>query len=560
LKDVSNQLAAPPLYIAIRSEKLPVWEIPSSGDSSPCPELTGKWRRSFNCVGLALSMGATGMFCSLGAVASPDPVNANAPDVPLPRLLANSQTVPLQAPVLLSAAEVERSGEPNLQPSVSAPKLEGQDAQEGVMEQAQEEIPSLEPLAAAVPAPVSVAVADVSQPIQVIPPPEVEVPIYSSLPALEANQPEGPLPTPTQVAAVGLDSPVSLSVVKAPEASPRLAESEFPPQESQPAPQLPALLPLQRRTETAELATPAPQTASISLPPAPAVTALNPQSPVSIPVLPPLEAESPQAIAPPVLLPANTAPRSQYQVRVGDTLNSIAKQHGLSTAQLIRANGISNPNHLKVSQTLVIPQTQETDLLAQVPSENFGDTAPARSLSRLQRQYQPREQIIGAAPATPDAYNDSLQLPLGQEVGPKLPPLSTPDFPEAPTQFTGYIWPAQGVLTSGFGRRWGRMHRGIDIAGPIGTPIVAAAAGYVVSSGWNSGGFGNLVKIRHEDGSVTYYAHNHRLLVRTGDYVQQGQQIAEMGSTGRSTGPHLHFEIRPDGKRAVNPMALMARR
>jgi len=103
------------------------------------------------------------------------------------------------------------------------------------------------------------------------------------------------------------------------------------------------------------------------------------------------------------------------------------------------------------------------------------------------------------------------------------------------------------------------MHRGIDIAAPIGTPVYAAAAGVVTYSQWNSGGFGNLVEIRHADGTLTLYAHNHRNLVRVGQYVQQGEQIAEMGSTGRSTGPHVHFEIRPQGRGAVDPMIFLRR-
>ncbi|MEB3229045.1 MAG: peptidoglycan DD-metalloendopeptidase family protein [Synechocystis sp.] len=195
---------------------------------------------------------------------------------------------------------------------------------------------------------------------------------------------------------------------------------------------------------------------------------------------------------------------------------------------------------------------------------------PRQDLAQLQRQYAPQaqrttfstlpSQIIGAAPSPVQDYNHSLQIPVGQEVSPELPPLNTPDFPKSPGQFTGYSWPAKGVLTSGYGRRWGRMHRGIDIAGPIGTPIMAAASGEVISAGWNAGGFGKLVKIRHADGSITYYAHNNRILVRQGEYVEQGQQVAEMGSTGRSTGPHLHFEIRPDGKSAINPIALLPRK
>ena len=129
---------------------------------------------------------------------------------------------------------------------------------------------------------------------------------------------------------------------------------------------------------------------------------------------------------------------------------------------------------------------------------------------------------------------------------------------ENSSQFS-YIWPAKGTITSGYGMRRGRMHKGIDIAAPIGTPILAAAGGEVISAGWNSGGFGNLVKIKHPDGNMTLYAHNHRILVAQGQEVRQGQQIAEMGSTGRSSGPHLHFEIHLNGRSAVNPIFYLPR-
>jgi murein DD-endopeptidase MepM/ murein hydrolase activator NlpD len=119
----------------------------------------------------------------------------------------------------------------------------------------------------------------------------------------------------------------------------------------------------------------------------------------------------------------------------------------------------------------------------------------------------------------------------------------------------GFGWPARGTLTSRFGRRWGRMHKGIDIAGPVGTPINAAADGTVIAAGWSSGGYGNLVEVRHSDGTTTRYGHNSRLSVSVGQTVRQGQQVAEMGSTGHSTGSHLHFEIRPSGGDAVNPIA-----
>ncbi|MDJ0746855.1 MAG: LysM peptidoglycan-binding domain-containing M23 family metallopeptidase [Xenococcaceae cyanobacterium MO_167.B27] len=175
------------------------------------------------------------------------------------------------------------------------------------------------------------------------------------------------------------------------------------------------------------------------------------------------------------------------------------------------------------------------------------------------------------APTSANDYDEILQLSLANPITPELPPLSShekylPNYlpnilpNRSNNSFNGYIWPARGTFTSGFGWRWGRMHKGIDIAAPIGTPILAAASGEVISAGWNRGGFGNLVKIRHSNGSVTLYAHNNRIYVRRGQRVKQGQQIAEMGSTGFSTGPHLHFEIRPNGRHSVNPMAHLPRK
>lgn len=172
-----------------------------------------------------------------------------------------------------------------------------------------------------------------------------------------------------------------------------------------------------------------------------------------------------------------------------------------------------------------------------------------------------RGQLVATAAEPLNERNPRIQTLLNASVSPQLPPLSAPSayLPGAQPQTTmrGYIWPTQGTLTSGYGWRWGRMHRGIDIAAPIGTPVVAAASGVVVSSGWDSGGYGNKVDIRHPDGSVTRYAHNSRLLVRAGQDVRQGQLISEMGSTGRSTGPHLHFEVHPSGRGAINPMAFL---
>ncbi len=110
----------------------------------------------------------------------------------------------------------------------------------------------------------------------------------------------------------------------------------------------------------------------------------------------------------------------------------------------------------------------------------------------------------------------------------------------------GLIWPVQGVLTSPFGMRWGRMHEGIDIGAPTGTPIYAAAAGTVNYAGWE-GGYGNLTLIDHGNGLATAYGHQSQLAVATGQVVTRGQVIGYVGSTGHSTGPHLHFEVRVNG-------------
>ena len=167
-----------------------------------------------------------------------------------------------------------------------------------------------------------------------------------------------------------------------------------------------------------------------------------------------------------------------------------------------------------------------------------------------------RQDLIAVAPLGSEAYEYDIKPRL---VSPALPPLNRPEtyLPKTPAIFDGYIWPAQGTLTSGYGWRWGRMHAGIDIAAPIGTPIVAAAAGIVTYAGWDDSGYGNLVEIQHPDGSITLYAHNDRILVRQGQEVEAGQQISEMGSTGNSTGPHLHFEIHPAGQGAENPLAYL---
>ncbi|GAB3939038.1 M23 family metallopeptidase [Corynebacterium tapiri] len=119
------------------------------------------------------------------------------------------------------------------------------------------------------------------------------------------------------------------------------------------------------------------------------------------------------------------------------------------------------------------------------------------------------------------------------------------------------VFPTKGEFTSGFGPRWGTVHEGIDIANDVGTPIKAAMDGTVVNSGPASG-FGQWVVLKHDNGEKTVYGHISESYVSPGQRVEAGETIAAMGNEGHSTGPHLHFEIRPDGNTAVDPVAWFA--
>ena len=120
---------------------------------------------------------------------------------------------------------------------------------------------------------------------------------------------------------------------------------------------------------------------------------------------------------------------------------------------------------------------------------------------------------------------------------------------------SGFIWPVDGVLTSGFGQRWGRLHAGIDVGVGFGTAIRAVALGTVVYSGW-LGGYGNLVVVDHGNGLSSAYGHQQRIYAGLGQSVAQGESLGEVGSTGNSTGPHLHFEVRINGL-AVDPLGYL---
>lgn len=147
------------------------------------------------------------------------------------------------------------------------------------------------------------------------------------------------------------------------------------------------------------------------------------------------------------------------------------------------------------------------------------------------------------------------QEQLGMAAGSSLPGTTTM---AGVSITTPSIWPARGDVSSPFGLRWNGsdFHPGIDIANDMGTPIVATADGVVTTAGWNSGGYGNMVDIDHGNGIMTRYGHAMQVVVSAGQHVRRGQIIAYMGSTGFSTGPHVHYEVRVNGS-PVNPVGYL---
>ena len=231
----------------------------------------------------------------------------------------------------------------------------------------------------------------------------------------------------------------------------------------------------------------------------------------------------------------------------GETLSGIVERYGISLTALVGANpDLSSLDRLPVGVELLIPPREGLVVTLDHPS----------LLGELLEHF--------AADPVAVARANALRSPFDLRAGmllflPDVAPSAALERLAAVREAENrYIWPVHGRLTSYFGRRnlgmgTAAFHRGIDVAAPTGTPIVAARSGTVVFSGWSTSGYGNLVRIRHSDGSETWYAHASRLLVSVGQHVSQGQRIALVGSTGLSTGPHLHFELHIGGV-AIDPL------
>jgi YD repeat-containing protein len=284
--------------------------------------------------------------------------------------------------------------------------------------------------------------------------------------------------------------------------------------------------------------------------------------------------------------------RLQQKYRAQQSGNLVVPAAATETNNAAILTPISTPNNFTVRNSAAQPNSIAIPIAVPTPIRPNYTAQPIKTQFRT--TVRPNEPVnpeflpnLGSASqwtpsrtpsptrvATPGRRinaSDSLGKMRGTTVSPQiLPPLAAVDqylprpidelIPPPSTSTLAYTWPAKGTLTSGYGWRWGRMHKGIDVANSTGTPVVASAEGTIEKAGWNNGGYGNLVEIRHPDGSTTRYAHNSKILVQPGQQVNQGETIALMGSTGHSTGPHTHFEIHPSGKGAVNPIAMLPAR
>ena len=222
-----------------------------------------------------------------------------------------------------------------------------------------------------------------------------------------------------------------------------------------------------------------------------------------------------------VNVPADPAADRFHTVAKGDTLYAIARRYGVAVGALVSANRLANDRvPLRVGQRLTIPSA--------------GVVAARALVARATR-----------AKVDPGPRAHSMRAPIDFV-------LAVPEFAEALSTFE---WPADGSVSSAFGRRRSGWHRGIDIRADHGEPIMAAAAGIVVVSGVEPR-YGRVLKIDHEFGFTTVYAHNDENLVKVGDWVTPGQRIARVGRTGRATNYHVHFEIRRDG-RVYNPLYML---
>ncbi len=247
----------------------------------------------------------------------------------------------------------------------------------------------------------------------------------------------------------------------------------------------------------------------------------------------------------------------EYQVETGDTLSGVSQKFGISIDSIRWANDLASINAIKPGQILKIPPTNGV-----IHKVKKGDTVYS-----VAKYYSIDPQGIVDYPFNTFINDETFALAVGQVLivpdgtMPKVELWSPGQVyiaqrtPDAGTVVASgaFVWPTSGKITQRF--VW--YHKGVDIANKAGTPVLAADAGKVIISGWpDNVGYGNRIFIDHGNGFITVYAHLSRIDVTVGQTVNRGNVIGLIGSTGRSTGPHLHFEVRASDK-SQDPMAYL---
>jgi lipoprotein NlpD len=200
-----------------------------------------------------------------------------------------------------------------------------------------------------------------------------------------------------------------------------------------------------------------------------------------------------------------------HPVGKGQTLYRIARAYGLTVEELMDANRIDDPRDLKAGELLYVPGAHERKKVEEfdAPEPEPRPRAPTASASSEPEKKQPKTVRVGKGSGV-------------------------------------LAWPLRGVLYARFGKKGKEPHDGVDLAAPAGQPVKVAAPGTVLFAGEQKG-YGLIVIVEHDGGLITLYAHNRDLRVKTGQKVREGQVVATVGDSGRTSGPHLHFEVRKDG-------------
>jgi len=255
-----------------------------------------------------------------------------------------------------------------------------------------------------------------------------------------------------------------------------------------------------------------------------------------------------------------------HVVQAGETFSGIASSYEMKQSELARSNPTVQPDKLKIGQKLYLDQDCPVLMVETVETAGYNLPIPYEiTYENTTTLYKGQQTVKSTGANGQEAVVAQIVRHNGVEVSRTV--LSSEVLSEPANQVvlvgtkatpklvgTGtYRYPVRGArLTSKFGRRWGRVHYGVDLACSTGTSITAADGGTVTFAGYK-GSYGYLVIINHGGGRETYYAHCSKLFVKKGDKVYQGQHIANVGNTGRSTGPHVHFEVHVNGT-AKNPL------